>query len=92
MIKTFKHKGLKGLYENNTVKGINPQQKKRITRILSYLDSATSINDLNLPGFKLHQLKGDLNNYWSITVTGNYRIIFTFNNSEISDIDYIDYH
>lgn len=60
--------------------------------ILTLLDSATDVADMNFPGSGLHQLKGDLNGFWAVKVNGNYRIIFRFENEHAFDIDYIDYH
>ena len=92
MIKSFKHKGLRIFYESGNPSKINPEHQKRIRLILSILNAAKDIKDINFPGSGLHQLKGELKGYWSITVSGNWRIIFRFIDSEISDIDYKAYH
>ncbi|MFH0975801.1 MAG: type II toxin-antitoxin system RelE/ParE family toxin [Spirochaetota bacterium] len=92
MIKSFKHKGLKIFFESGNPLKINPQHQKRIRLILSILNAAKELKDINFPGSGFHQLKGDLKGFWSVTVSGNWRIIFRFNDSEVSDIDYKDYH
>ena len=92
MIKSFKHKGLRIFFESGNSSKINPEHKKRLRLILSILNAAKDIKDINFPGSGLHQLKGELKGYWSISVSGNWRIIFRFIDNEVSDIDYKDYH
>ena len=92
MIKSFKHKGLKLFFENNDPSRLQPHHVEKIRRILYRLDEAKSIEEVNIIGWGLHQLKGDLKNHWSIKVNGNYRIIFRFKNENAFDIDYLDYH
>ncbi|MGD9581782.1 MAG: type II toxin-antitoxin system RelE/ParE family toxin [Vampirovibrionia bacterium] len=94
MIHNFKHKGLKKFFLKNDVSKLNPEHITRIGDILFLLNSAKNIQKINAPGLRLHQLKGDLEGYWSVTVTANYRIIFRFNEEkqEVYDVDYIDYH
>ena len=94
MIKSFKHKGLEKFYETGSIKGVQSIHQRKLSHILNALDNAYRIEDLNLPGFKLHQLKGDLNNQWSITVQANWRITFEFDKkiSDVYIIDYQDYH
>ena len=91
MIKSFKHKGLKLFFENNDPSRLQPHHVEKIRRILYRLDEAKSIEEVNIIGWGLHQLKGDLKNHWSIKVNGNYRITFRFN-VDTFDVDYIDYH
>lgn len=91
MIKSFKHKGLKLFFENNDSSRLQPHHVEKIRRILYRLDEAKSIEEVNIIGWGLHQLKGDLKNHWSIKVNGNYRITFRFN-VDTFDVDYIDYH
>ena len=67
-------------------------QSEKIARILDRLDAAISLNDMNLPGYKLHKLKGDLSEYWSVSISGNWRIIFQFEGENALLVDYIDYH
>lgn len=92
MIKSFLHKGLKRFYQTGSTAGINAQHKDKIRMRLSALDTALKIDDLNLPGFDLHPLKGNRKNTWSISVNGNWRITFEFENGNIYIINYEDYH
>lgn len=92
MIKSFKHKGLKRLFENGDHRGVPAQLAEKLTRRLDALDSAGEVLDLMLPGFNLHELKGNRKGTWSITVTGNWRITFAFDSGDASEIDFEDYH
>jgi len=93
MIGSIKHKGLKRLYEDDDPKGVRPDLVERVRLLLAYLDGARVIDDLAaLPSLKLHPLKGDLKDYWSITVRANWRIIFTFEDGHASAVELIDYH
>ena len=92
MIRHFRHRGLKRLYENDDRREVNPQHSDKIARMLARLDVATRPQELNVPGFRLHPLKGDLAGYWSITVSANWRIIFRFEKSDATDVDLVDYH
>ena len=92
MIKSFKHKGLKGLYETGNKKGIRPEHFKRLRIILARLDASQAPEDMNLPGLRLHPLKGDLKEFWAVDVSGNWRVIFRFENNNAVDVDYDDYH
>jgi len=92
MIKSFRHKGLKKFFENGDTKGINPQHADKINRILTRLDTADIIQDMNLPGYRLHSLKGNMKNLWAVNVSGNYKITFMFENGDAYILDYQDYH
>lgn len=92
MIESFRHKGLKDFWEKGSRKGISPALVPRIERILDALDAVTDIAQLNLPGFNLHQLKGDRKGEWSIWVSGNYRITFRFTQGDACDVNLEDYH
>ncbi len=92
MIESIKHKGLKLLWEKDDVSKLPSTQIFKIKMILTLLDSAADIQDMNFPGSNLHALKGDLARFWAVKVTGNYRIIFRFENENVFDVDYIDYH
>ena len=92
MINTFQHKGLKKLFEQDDRRGIANDLVERLTLRLDYLDAATTISDLDLPGYKLHQLKGDRKGVWSIHVSGNWRLTFTFRDGEAFDVALEDYH
>lgn len=92
MIRTFKHKGLRAFFLNGTTKGIRADHAKRLLQILGLLDLAREANDMKLPGFDLHPLKGNLVDYWSVSVNGNWRIIFRFIGNDVELVDYLDYH
>lgn len=92
MIKSFRHKGLKNLYEKEQTKGINPNWLKRIRVILVRLDASKEPSDMDLPGLRLHPMKGDMSGFWVVDVTGNWRIAFRFEDEEPCDVDLIDYH
>ncbi|WP_112713289.1 type II toxin-antitoxin system RelE/ParE family toxin [Moritella yayanosii] len=80
MIKLFKHKGLKKYFETGSTSGIQPKHQRKLRMQLAAIDTAQAIDDINLPGFKLHPLKGNRDGIWSITVNGNWRITFEFIN------------
>ena len=88
----FRHKGLKLLYERGDRRRIPPARVSKVERILARLDQATGITDMDLPGFRLHSLKGDLAGYWSVRVSGNWRIVFRFEGVHATDVDLVDYH
>ena len=92
MIKSFKHKGLEKFYSSGSTKGIQAKHAKKIRMQLAALDTAQHIEDLDIPGYRLHQLKGGLKGLWSITVNANWRITFEFFDSNIYIINYEDYH
>lgn len=92
MIRTFRHRGLKRLYGRGDPSKVRADQAERIGLALADLDSAEKPQDLNLPGYRLHRLKGDLKEFWSIRVSGNWRIIFRFQGGDAYDVDLIDYH
>lgn len=92
MIVSFRHKGLEAFYRLGTTKGIQSAHAAKLARILTLLDVASNADDINLPGFKLHPLKGDLKGHWSIWVNGNWRVTFRFIDNDIELVDYQDYH
>lgn len=92
MIKSFTHKGLRQLYEAGSQKGINPDHAKRLRIILARLDASQGSEDMNLPGLRLHPLKGDLKGFWAVDVSGNWRVVFRFEGNNAIDVDYTDYH
>jgi len=92
MIRTFRHKGLKNLYEQDQAKGINPAWLKRIRAILARLDASKTPADMDFPGLRLHSLKGELRDFWAVDVSGNWRIVFRFIGEEPCDVDLTDYH
>jgi proteic killer suppression protein len=92
VIRRFRHRGLRRLYEDDDSRESNPQHAAKIARMLARLDVATRLEQLDLPGFRLHPLKGELAGYWSITVRANWRIIFRFEEGDATDVDLVDYH
>lgn len=92
MIISFKHKGLQKFYESGSTAGIQNSHKTKLRMILAALDSTQEIDDMNIPGYKLHPLKGKLKGLWSVTVSGNWRVTFKFENGNIYIINYEDYH
>ncbi len=92
MIKTFGHRGIEKLFFDGVAKGIQPKHLRKVTDILDQLDSAAHVGDMNFPGSSLHPLKGKLKGYWSVRVSGNWRIVFRFADGDVYDVDYIDYH
>ena len=92
MIKSFRHKGLKKFFFNGSAAGIQPAHAQRLRMQLAALDTAVSIDDMDLPGFKLHALKGQNANRWSVWVNGNWRMTFEFIDGDAYILDYEDYH
>lgn len=92
MIKSFKHKGLEKFYASGNTKGIQAKHAKKLRMQLSALDTAQTIEDIDIPGYRLHQLKGSLKDLWSITVNANWRITFRFVDGNVYIIKYEDYH
>ena len=92
MIGSFKHRGLKRFYERGDRSGIRPDLLETVERILTVLDNATTPQALNIPRYRLHQLKGDLKGLWSVTVRANWRIVFRFEGTDAFDVELIDYH
>jgi proteic killer suppression protein len=92
MIRTYKHAGLKRYFETGKAKGIPADMAKRIQTRLNVLNRARELRDLNLPGFGFHALKGDRKGEYALTVTGNYRLTFRFENSDVLDLNLEDYH
>jgi proteic killer suppression protein len=92
MIKNFKHKGLRKLFESGVASGIQPKHADRLRQILALLETADSIADMNLPGLNLHELKGQRKGTYSVNVSGNWRVTFKIVNGDILDVNYEDYH
>jgi len=92
MIGSFKHRGLKRLYQRGDRSQIRPDLLETVEDILARLDQAATPQALNLPGYRLHSLKGDLRGFWSVTVRGNWPIIFCFEGNDAFDVELIDYH
>ena len=92
MIESIQHKGLRLLWEKDDTSKLPAGQIVKIRMILTLLDSAVTVDDMNFPGSGLHPLKGELAGFWSVKVNANYRLIFRFENENVFDVDYIDYH
>ena len=92
MIKSFLHKGLERYYESGNKAGIQAQHEKRIRLILGRLIASCEPKDMNLPGLRLHALQGNLDGFWAVDLSGNWRIIFRFEGTNVFDVDLIDYH
>ena len=80
------------MYERDDPSSVSPDMADRIALALADLDDAGTPSDLDLPGYRLHPLKGDLKGYWSISLTGNWRLIFRFEDGDAYDVDLVDYH
>lgn len=92
MIVRFKHKGLEKFFTSGSLRGIDAKQSKRLRILLGVLATATTASEMNVIGARLHPLKGKLKDYWSVSVSGNWRLIFRFDNNNATDVDLIDYH
>jgi toxin HigB-1 len=92
MIASFRHKGLRLLFEAGERKLLNPQHVERIENILGVIHAAENIKGIDLPGYRLHALTGDLKGFWAVSVRGNWRIIFRFDQGKAFDVDLVDYH
>jgi len=93
MIRSFRHKGLRRLFEDGDTRGVPPQFSRKLVNVLSFLNVATSPDETApLPGLRLHRLKGELGGMWSITISGNWRVIFRFERGDAFDVDFVDYH
>ncbi len=92
MIKSIQHKGLRKYYEEGDGSKLPPQYLRKINRIFDQLEAITSVSDIQGMGSGTHKLMGSLADFWAISVSPNYRIIFRFENGDIYDVDYLDYH
>lgn len=92
MIKSFRHRGLKALYDGRTARRVSPDHVQRLRDVLAVLDRSRGPHNMNLPGFRLHPLRGDLKGHYAVSVSGNWRVTFRFEDGNAVDVDYIDYH
>jgi proteic killer suppression protein len=92
MIRSFRHKGLEAFFRSGSKAGIQPAHAEKLRRQLSALEFAKRAQDMNAPGWRLHSLKGELRGFHSVTVSGNWRVIFRFQNADVELVDYLDYH
>ena len=91
MIVSFRHRGLRRLFEDDDPRRLPPEQVEKIAVILARLDAAEQIGDMNAPGLRLHRLAGNLKGF-SVTITANWRVIFRFDDGKAFDVDLVDYH
>jgi proteic killer suppression protein len=92
LIKSFRHRGLEAYFRTGSKAGIQPKHSKRLRLQLGQLDAAASAADMNLPGWRLHPLRGDLAGHWSVAVDGHWRLTFRFEGVHAIVVDYLDYH
>jgi proteic killer suppression protein len=92
MISSIRHKGLKRLYEDDDPRGVDAEHADKLRDILVRLDAARDAADMDVPGFRLHPLKGDRRGFRAVTVRANWRVIFRFAGLDAGDVDYVDYH
>jgi len=92
MIGSIRHKGLKRLFELDDPSGVNPEHVGKLRDILATLHAAPTVGHMDLPGFRLHLLRGRLKGFWAVTVRANWRVIFRFAEGHAEDVDYVDYH
>jgi len=92
VIKSFKHKGLKRFFTTGSTAGINPAHADRLEERLQALHTAITIDDMDLPGWRLHSLKGDRAGLWAVNISGNWRVVFQFKDGHAYVVNYEDYH
>ena len=92
MIRSFRHRGLGQFFLSGTTKGINAQYASRLSRMLLALHTANDPAEMNMPGYRLHQLRGDRHGQWSVWVSGNLRLVFEFDDVDAINVDLVDYH
>lgn len=92
MIRSFRHRGLKALHEGRTARWIAADHVEKLRDALALLDQSSKPEDMNLPGFRLHPLKGELKGLWAISISGNWRLVFGFEDGDAVAVDYVDYH
>lgn len=92
MIASFKHRGLKALYEGKTPRRLAPEHVQKLSDILAVLDRSQTPRDVDLPGLRLHPLKGDMKGRYAVSVSGNWRVTFRFVDGDAVEVDHVDYH
>ncbi|MCY3656796.1 MAG: type II toxin-antitoxin system RelE/ParE family toxin [Chloroflexi bacterium] len=92
MILSFRHAGLRRLYEGRGARRVAPEHARKLTRILAVLDQSSAPRDMELPGFRLHALTGSLRGHYAVRVSANWRVTFRFDDGNAVDVDYVDYH
>ena len=92
MIVRFRHKGLEQLFMSGNISGVNAQHVRKLRQILLALNNATNPAGMNLPGLRLHPLRGERRGQWAVSVSGNWRVVFGFDGPDATDVDLVDYH
>ena len=92
MIASFRHRGLKALYEGKTARRVAPEHIRKLRQIMAALDFSQGPEGMNLPGFRLHALKGSVKGHYAVSVSGKWRVTFRFEDGEAVDVDYLEYH
>ena len=92
MIGRFRHKGLERFFLSGDTRGINAQHAARLRRLLTTLNTSTGPTGMNLPGYRLHRLRGERKEQWAVSVSGNWRLVFEFEGENPTDVDLVDYH
>ena len=92
MIASFKHRGLKALYDERAARRVAPEHVQKLRDVLAVLDRSRRPQDVDIPGFRLHPLKGELKGHYAVAVSGNWRVTFRFEEGDVVDMDYLDYH
>jgi toxin HigB-1 len=92
VIRSIRHKGLKRLHEEDDPRGVIGEHTAKLRDILARLDAACEVADMDLPGFRLHSLKGAFKGFWAVTVRANWRVTFRLSEGDALDVDYVDYH
>jgi len=92
MIRSFKSRALRRFMERGDARRLSPEHREKVRDILARLNASAAPGDMNLPGFDLHPLKGDRAGFWAVTVRGNWRVVFRFEDGDAVDVDYLDYH
>jgi proteic killer suppression protein len=92
VIRSIRHKGLKRLHDDDDPRGVLREHVAKLRDILARLNAAGAVADMDMPGFRLHPLKGEWKGFWAVTVRANWRVVFRFVDRDALDVDYIDYH
>ncbi|ODR95231.1 peptidase [Methyloceanibacter stevinii] len=92
MIRSFRSRALKRFFERGEDRQIKPDHREALRDVLARLDASSAPEDMNLPGFRLHRLRGDYAGFWAVTVRANWRVTFRFEDGDATDVDYLDYH
>ena len=92
MIRSFRHRGLKALYDGRTAGRVAPEHVEKLRDVLALLDRGRGLEDMNLPGLRLHALRGDLRGHHAVSISGNWRVTFRYVDGYAVDVDYVDYH